>query len=367
MKLLFTALLASFASYTTGQNNGQNAGDYFDNSTPTALALAWGLDEPSIEYVSESNKFEMRYDYSNPNDNMCVYDYISTENTFYDKSCTNKKTSGFTQTSLIDNCGTIFSDFTMNHAVIASDSELYAEAKAEFCVRFSTGFQEGAEFREVNFYESVITVNYVLDGSFNVADVNIKPKDRVSKTENEEAYDLTAYLCSVGGTTDTSGDNTADTPFRQGDLITVCVKPLNADPGVVMNGLTSFTWTGTYGSPQTAIENYQPASNKLTSYNNAACVDAEVCKFSSILFADFYQDADTVSGSGEAKVKFSRRRLGDEDRALQEADAESEFGLSVNVGIAEDGPGAIKTAGGVSVGLTALASIMALAGSILFF
>lgn len=205
--------------------------------------------------------------------------------------------------------------------------------------------------------------------------------------------------------TDNPDDNPQAQYFNQGALITVCVAP--DDPawidGVRMNGITEFDWLrndlnttagnsildGTpdsvagdylmYSSPlqilQEAISSGGEASNMLTSYLPANCLGGAVyCEFSSILFADFYLARGVVSGSGSANLQFAnitRRRLredgeeeeyyynyeeevSDEQRRLQESEAP--FDLSVPVTGIDDGPGALRTAGGASFGFAALVS-----------
>lgn len=187
--------------------------------------------------------------------------------------------------------------------------------------------------------------------------------------------------------------------FNQGALITVCVRPDAAawSDGIRMDGLTTFDWyreaniTNGAGSTnnnnvpgwgaveQNAISGGSAASNALSSYISTECVGGyEFCHFSSILFADFYAIRGFVSGAGNANLIFvapdaaaiypdmTARKLTEEERdardarRLQDSGGESPFDLIVPTDITDDGPGGLRTAGGASVGLTALATIVGL-------
>ena len=109
-------------------------------------------------------------------------------------------------------------------------------------------------------------------------------------------------------------------------------------------------------------------ATNVASKQHGLCQDAaEWCTFSSILFADFYKNAGEVFGVGTAFLEFKRRRLGDANkpdgdaaRKLQDSGGSSPFDLVVRTNLADDGPGALKTAGGASYGVTLVATAMAL-------
>merc|ERR1712110_219720 len=95
----------------------------------------------------------------------------------------------------------------------------------------------------------------------------------------------------------------------------------------------------------------------LTTFDST-CNGNAVCVFDTILFAQFYATEGSVSGEGIATLQFARRRRlganGNDRRKLQQADQASEFGLNVDVNALDDGPGALATAGGATLGVTAL-------------
>jgi len=283
----------------------------------------------------------------------------------------------------------------------------------KMCVRSSLGYIKSGstgistEFQEVNYIESLITIKYDLTAGFCVESFAVEPKLRVETTANKaNVYKLRAYLCqlydgaiemddnaanngygvempkdltadfvadpngSVNGGEGGKGKQVGAKAFNQGSLITVCVmpEPEAYEEGIRMNGLTTFDWTRpTPLNTQEAIANSAPSQNFLTSYIHTECTGGkDYCKFSSVLFADFYRSKGTASGEGSAVIQFAaRRRLGEtEVRMLQEDETASEFGIEVELEVTDDGPGALKTAGGLgrgaSIGVSALASIVAL-------
>ena len=267
------------------------------------------------------------------------------------------------------------------------------------CARFSLGYVDvsGNEYQEVNFIESVITIKYDLTAGFSVDAFAVEAKDKDAATGVKDSYQVIAYLCDAstvstlvpdGGPGGLTLENVpakitsyeplnglpdpAKSAFQQGALVTVCVTPdaLTIADGIVMGAITDFTWKrDSTGTTQPAVEetaggDFVAASNGLSALS---CVPQSVyCSFASILFADFYLSAGTVAGDGNANMEFkiTRRRLKGgvegERRQLQEAAAASPFDVSVGVTELDDGPGALKTAGGASTGFTALASAVAL-------
>lgn len=265
------------------------------------------------------------------------------------------------------------------------------------CARFSLGYVDGTDYQEVNFIESVITIKYDLTAGFSVDAFAVEAKDKDAATGVKDSYQVIAYLCNASVLSSDVSDGTETgvlqnvpakitsyepldnglpdpekSAFAQGSLVTVCVTPdaLTIADGIVMGAITDFTWKrDSTGTTQPAVEetaggDFVAASNGLSALS---CVPQSVyCSFASILFADFYLSAGTVAGDGNANMEFkiTRRRLKGgvegERRQLQEAAAASPFDVSVGVTELDDGPGALKTAGGASTGFTALASAVAL-------
>merc|ERR1712216_29903 len=212
---------------------------------------------------------------------------------------------------------------------------------------------------EVNFLESVVTLNIDLSAGFSIDDINVTPKDQLINTA-ATSYTVEGFMCQPGSDTPVVDATTA---LSQGSLITVCIKPDSdgiAD-GIKMRTVDSFEWTRD-STAQVAIESGVAAGNLLTSFDESVCAGGDYCQFSSILFAAFYATEGQVSGNGVASMQFGTRRLSEGSglRALQEQDAAatSEFDLAVQLEAADDGPAALQTAAGASVG-TMLCTILA--------
>lgn len=288
-------------------------------------------------------------------------------------------------------------------------------ATVDFCIRSSLGYTTapgGVGYQEVNFIETLVKVEYDMSAGFAVDAFSVAPKDRELTTISESYEDaLEAYLCIAsqhpeydaathletvtlpdGITPHTRPKRLTDynaaggtKKFNQGALINVCVKVKDEYilQGILLNGLTSFSWERSGGTTfdqdvggggdgdgtiiQPAIVGSSPAGNFLTSYVSAPCIDSTYCDFASVLFAQFYNTPGTVSGAGDANLKFARRRrLGEttDGRQLQEDPGSAALDLAVDVNGVAEGPADLKTAGGSSA-TTALASLVAFVGAAL--
>ena len=391
MKLfLFSAVLASFATNVFAQVPAGSSG--------SDLQALWNMANPTISYATSTNTYTLSVDVDDrfktftSADNFRVKSYDNFNCKINDEGA-GEFSAGLSgiSTNVIGDDGSkkLETKFQVEPAVITKNTEIYDSGSGalKFCIRNSVGYTDSA-FNEVNFIESLLTINYSLDGTFSVVKIDVAPKAKQTDSQTEDAYGLTAYLCDITPTGETETISGVTVPkektatFNQGSLITVCVRPV-ADAyaeGIVMDYIKDFTWKrdGSVEGADTTIEVQQPAitekaaaGNLLTYY--PGCSGSDYCYFSSILFADFQISTGKAEGSGSARTKFkTRRRLNenDEGRALQEAgpaDGDSAFDIAIGIEATDEGPGALKTAGGVSLRFTALASVMALAGSVFFF
>mmetsp|Transcript_30189 Transcript_30189/g.50135 ORF Transcript_30189/g.50135 Transcript_30189/m.50135 type:complete len:404 (+) Transcript_30189:291-1502(+) len=282
-------------------------------------------------------------------------------------------------------------------------SPLYSEnntigdvsAQIVFCIRFglnTPSFGDGSGTKvEVNFLETVVTLDVDLSDGFEIASVAVAPKDKLVRTA-AQAYEVEGYICNEE---EMDGDLTA--VRNQGAQIRVCVRP-NAEAradGIYMRYIDSFTWNRDDTITQEAVVDREEAGNTLTSLY---CTPGElVCHFVSILFASFYATPGAVAGSGIASMQFGgdntyisdgtdgleegrqynsdgsavtaftklRRNLrqlqdaGDEDTA-----ATSEFDLSFDVDQGDfdfgDTSGASSTVGTMAMSLLAMAGVVAM-------
>jgi len=406
MKFLYSTVLALAAAGVKAQNVNPAA-----INSASDLYTAWNMDEPTISYDTTGNIFTL--DYTTTSAGSLFSSNVHINEDFYDINCKdqgdgnaeNRITAGivdptddtqFPSAQQLTN-GDVQLKFKIQPEVVnVATDPWYSDDGAgtgtlDFCVRTTLGYggssinssldtQLAGSYQEVNFIESLITVTYDLSAGFTTVSASVKPKDRETTTATEDNYTLVAWICDVS-TTAASESYTATTnqvvytypaalqytAFEQGSLIPVCIRPDNLayNEGIVMRHLNSFDWNRTapvYGNVnQNAIKEAPGvvADNRLTYHGG--CDGSHYCLFQSVLFADFYVTAGTVDGSGEATVKYSSstRRLAEgEQRMLQEGG--SPFDVSVPLQGDVEGPGALKTAGGVTLGLTALASAVAL-------
>ena len=243
-------------------------------------------------------------------------------------------------------------NITLDSESISENSLLYSEdttgsqvsAEIRFCVRFGL-HTKSATSVEVNFLETLVTLNVDLTDGFQIGSIAVEPRDRLVRTANQ-VYLVEAYRCktteiTVPGLPDKEDDDTA---INQGTVVRVCVMPdedARAD-GIHMRSVDDFTWSrsfpNTVNQPAIVGRNVV-ARNDLTTLN---CNPGDLyCSFETILFAAFYTTAGAVAGSGVASMQFGstdngigRRNLrADEERMLQDDDAAAaaEFELDFDV------------------------------------
>jgi hypothetical protein len=195
---------------------------------------------------------------------------------------------------------------SVNPATITSNTAVYSEsdkpgdvtAKVVFCVRFGLWTDDSSA--EVNFLETVITLDVDLSNGFEIASIAVQPKDKLVRTA-AQAYLVEGYVCTDE---EIQGDLAAIR--NQGAQIRVCVRPDEEarNDGIYMRRIDSFEWKRDSPAPitQAAVVNGAAASNTLT---DLFCAPGElVCNFVSILFASFYATPGAVTGSGVASMQF---------------------------------------------------------------
>ena len=282
----------------------------------STLEEKWAIgEEPTFTY--ESLDFTLTF---------LITDFIipgQAKYTMYTQECQEGGTelaasgSGLTGTALEDTTNTnrettvtldqqVTIMISVDPTAITSNTDIYTEsdqpgdvtAQVVFCVRFglyTDGFAE-----EVNFLETVITLDVDLSDGFEIASIAVEPKDKLVRTA-AQAYQVEGYVCTDQ---ETQGDLTAIR--NQGAQIRVCVRPDEEarNDGIYMRRIDSFEWRRDSPAPitQAAVESGQAASNTLT---DLFCEPGElVCNFVSILFASFYATPGAVTGSGVASMQF---------------------------------------------------------------
>jgi len=275
-----------------------------------------------------------------------------------------------------DRAATIMATFnpeTVSKASIYKDTSTAGQASAEirFCMRFGLWTSQANTPVEVNFLETLVTLNVDLTDGFQIGNITVAPKNRLTRTANQ-AYKVKGYECTPSGTTFTELTDTQKSRSRsQGEIITVCVEPDTEakNDGIYMASIDKFDFTRGSSIAQSAIVNNGAAANLLTTYTPGDCKGAAVCSFSTILFAQFYATPGTVGGAGSASMQFgnakARRQLrAEQERDLQAAESAgaSEFELNFEVaqGEAGTGSGAVSTSMGAAMTISALAAVAAL-------
>ena len=262
-----------------------------------------------------------------------------------------------------------FNPQNVSKSVIYRDTSANGQASAEirFCMRFglwTTGMVTTPV--EVNFLETLVTLRVNLTDGFNIGQITAEPKDRLVRTANQ-AYEVEGYECKDDAdfTKLTAGEMSR--PRNQGEIINVCVKPAKEaeTDGIYMRSIDQFTFIRDSTIRQSAIEKNQAAGNLLTTYTPENCRGASVCRFSTILFAQFYATTGKVDGQGTASMQFgnskNRRQLR-ADRDLQEADSAgaAEFDLNFEVAQAEAQSDSGASSMGMAVSLATVAALAAL-------
>jgi hypothetical protein len=354
--LLFVATAAAFGKTTMAQEEGRAL---------ATLAEQWSITDPVFAY----DGLDFTFDYAVSNVMTIGQAYYE----LYDSGCqagNTLVTSGIAESGLVDVVELIEADplsfsatgknarvpLSIDATTIAA-SPIYSEvndagtitATIVYCVRFGLKTLGGTP-TEVNFLESIVTMTVDLSNGFVIDTIAVTPKDTLLNTALT-TYTVNGYMCNPGFDTEFVPGG----PLSQGSLITVCIKPdlFGIADGIKMRTVDSFTWTRD-ANTQAAVEGGLAAGNLLTTFDAGLCAAGDYCTFSSILFAAFYATTGSVAGNGIASMQFGTRRLADNAGGLRSLQTlgSSEFDLSVDIILADDGPAAgayWETAAGASM------------------
>jgi hypothetical protein len=233
----------------------------------------------------------------------------------------------------------------VNPTTISKNPAVYSEetnpegqlvATVRFCMRFGL-YTNGDSQIEVNFLETLVTLQIDLTDGFTIDTINVTSRDELVRTATQ-AYEVEGFQCDFFNEPLT--DAQIVVARKQGEIIRVCVRPnqVARDDQIYMRYIESFEFQRDYGGQiglisQPAVEERQASSNLLT---ELYCTPgSEVCAFESILYASMFRSPGSVSGVGIASMQYgnnitSKRRLHQYSRATQEDDpvvATAEFGL----------------------------------------
>lgn len=180
-----------------------------------------------------------------------------------------------------------------------------------FCVVFYLTTPDGS--LEVSAQETEVTlkVNMThLGTEFELKDIYVKPKDR-TETEAELNYAVEGFLCNAEDGTEILSSTTQNSPFLQGQVISVCIRPDSASliDGVRMEKVNEFEFTRTddVGGTivQKSISDGTVTDGGLTDYTPTSCANKEWCSVSTMLYASFFQSQGSVTANGVASIQFS--------------------------------------------------------------
>lgn len=258
---------------------------------------------------------------------------------------------------------------------IIYSSEAVGSAKIQFCLVFALETTGGTE---VNFQETKVTLDIDLtdiETEFSIS-IDLTAKGKTTSA-NDVTYSSEAYICDP-----TTGLLVAGPSFEQGQVVDICIRPDatsrdNGGSGLVMNTINALSFTRG-STTQAAIVGGTLSDLGLSTHDSDNCLEKTFCSVSTILLASFYDTEGSVTGNGEASLKFLSRR--DRDRYLTRGDRKEQvnrrrrslqddggptitsFDLDIDVVAADDGP-MLAMAGGNS--LTNTVSLIVMIGSVL--
>ena len=215
----------------------------FANAEDATLEQKWAIDDDNVSFVYDSLSFKLGFPVSS---------FISNEGgtydmarfIIYDDACQNGNNVVTASTdgiqSIVPDAGelnpaagdglatdrTVFVNITIDSETISGNSDLYSEetdgavtAEIRFCVRFGL-HTTSATSVEVNFLETLVTLNVDLTDGFRIGSLAVEPRDRLVRTANQ-VYSVEGFLCddAIG----TPRSNTS--PINQGTVVRVCVRP----------------------------------------------------------------------------------------------------------------------------------------------
>jgi hypothetical protein len=299
----FTAIaaLAMLSPSASAQSTLEEKWEIGENPTFTYESLDFSLTFPITDFITAGQAKYTMYTSGCQEDGT----ELPADSGLIGKPLIDTTNNVSAETVTLDQSATI--EISVDPTTVTGNSELYSEdttigavtAQIIFCVRFGL-YTPGME-EEVNFLETVITLDVDLSDGFQIGSIDVEPKDKLVRTA-AQAYEVEGYVC-------TDEEVPADPALirNQGAQIRVCVRPDQEarDDGIYMRRIDSFTWARNDGAnpiTQAAVENGLPASNTLT---DLYCVAGElVCNFVSILFASFYATPGEVTGAGVASMQF---------------------------------------------------------------
>jgi len=329
-----------------------------------SMEQKWNISDPTFDF--SSLKFTLDFEIS---------DFIQSVDQVKSVILLDDCTGSYNGNALNDVVGTAFTssdgdgkhniavDIDIDPSKISSETDVYSEqdvvesvtAGVDFCVRVGLHTPTVAGGDEVNYLETIIRLDVDLSDGFEIASVSVQPLDKCEK-QAQDQFLVEGYFCRDGFESDSTLGQ--ERPLNQGDFVKICVRPQQEglQSFIRMRRIAEFTFTKIGASilNQKAIENGQPSSNGLT---ELYCTPGyAICYFETLLFASFFTESTTISGSGVADLQFGGEAsetslsprvpvstgralralsITDTSRLLQQEEAESaavvEFDLNLDV------------------------------------
>ena len=344
------------------------------NDFSSKLFDLWNLERPLTSFVSTTNIFTMDYGLSEEVELANIRAEIFTEECKYPRL-----TNGIKSKS-IDTQGALV--FEIEPEILSTNDKVFSnegypdKAVMVLCLRYGlwSGPETDENAIEVNYRETILTIDIDLSKGFEFVGVNVIPSEIDGDKGNiadREGYAVDGYLCDP-----ITYEKIPSKGFSQGEFIAICSilsGSAEAD-GVFLKGVDYFYWTREFmlgGIPTTTIQyaiKDGVVANMLTEYNCPP--GARFCFFRTMLFADFFTTPGTVYGTGQVSMQFGgiderRHRLAEKPnlRSLQQQQQEANVGssglsIAIPVTSLNDRPGALGTAGGASKRISNLICII---------
>jgi len=270
------------------------ASDFVVTFTDAQSLEKWALDIPVSSYDSQANTLTLTFD---------VDDSIAQANTaatVWDPDCREGGNQLLAADGIegiaidTDTTGKAALSFDLDYSILKQKSNVFTDlpaqstASVQFCARFMLYTDDGST--EVNFLESIITIDFDLTSSF-ATNIDVQ-KRAIGVFDFDEDYVVDAYLCDP----DYPSVPLTGLTFQQGDTIHVCVTPATEAlmDDIRLRSIDSFDWIKGNIAIQSAINSNAP-SNILTTIR---CIpDSIYCIISTLLKADFYRTTDAPSNA----------------------------------------------------------------------
>jgi len=190
----------------------------------------------------------------------------------------------------------------LNNATALDASPIFnaTSLTADFCVRTALHFESPATTEnEVNFLETVITLNIDLSAEVNTFEVTVNlERLEAEQDRNDVNYDafITAYLC------DEYKNVTAGVILNQGDVLSICVSSTEA--GIFVRSFTNLDLL------QGGVNKFQAFNGGAMNMLTAANCDGGICQAQIQLLALFFEDdePDDVEVKGVVALGFTSSR-----------------------------------------------------------